>query len=399
MTPLVGSFSIELMLLVLTMPQFGESITEGHIVRWLKKEGESVTESEPLVEMETEKSVFSYESPFRGTLVKIIQGDEASVSVGSVIAHFEVSEDDEKKYLALGIGKSIGEKAQSDKKESGLSPMIRSLAKEHRIPINEVEGLKGTGLEGHLTKEDFLEFLKKREPPKSEIQISKTGIKTIPVLPIRSRIADNMVLSKQRIPHAGCGLDVDLSTIEGWRADKKGAPGLLSFILVSVVQALKKNPHMNSSWREAEGKRWIEQYEAIHLGIATATDQGLVVPVIKEAQTLSFKRISQEVQRLIEAARKGNLALSELTGATFTVNNAGALGTLRSHQIIPYPQAAIVAINRVVKRPWVVGDKIEIRPILSLDISFDHRLLDGAEAIKFLSDIATELEGFDFKKI
>lgn len=389
------------MLLALAMPQFGESITEGHIVRWLKKEGETVAESEPLVEMETEKSVFSYESPFRGTLVKIIQDNEANVSVGAVIAHFEVSKDDGKKYLSLGIGgigKLIGEKAQPEKKEN-LSPMIRSLAKEHHVPIHEVEKLKGTGPEGHLTKEDFLKFLKKMESAKGEAQTPKTGVRMIAVSPIRSRIADNMVLSKQKIPHAGCGLDVDLSTVENWRADKREAPGLLSFILVSVVEALKKNPHMNSSWKESEGKRWIEQYEAIHLGVATATDQGLVVPVIKEIQTLSFKKISQEVQRLIEAARKGGLSPSELTGATFTVNNTGALGTLRSHQIIPYPQAAIVAINRVVKRPWVVGDQIEIRPILSLDISFDHRLLDGAGAIKFLSDIAAELERFDFKKI
>lgn len=337
------------------MPQFGESITEGHIVRWLKREGENIKEQEPLVEMETAKSVFSYESPFRGKLAKIVERDEAKVSVGSVIAHFDVSEEDAKRYLSLGIGEEI----KKAKKPHGLSPAIRSLAKEHGMSLEEV----------------------------------------IPLSPIRARIAEKMVLSRQKIPHAGCGVDVDFSAIEKWRSTQEKPPSILPFAMVAVIEALKKHPHMNSSLKEEGEKRWVEQYDSIHLGIAVASEQGLVVPVVHNAEKLSFKELVQEARRLIDGGRKGSLSPQDLAGGTFTINNPGAVGSIRTEQIIPYPQAAIVAINRVVRRPWVVGDAIEIRPIVGLDIAFDHRLIDGDVAIRFLVDVAKNLENFDFSKI
>ena len=326
------------MILILTMPQFGESITQAKIVQWLKKEGDSVKEAEPLVEMETEKSVFAYESPFQGKLVKILApAGENDIPVGAEIAQFDVSDEDGKKYLSLGVGKETT-------KESTVLPKVQ----------------------------------------------------TIPLAPIRARIADNMILSKQKIPHAGCSLDVDFGTAEKWRVSQAKPPSYLSIAVMAVLKTLKNYPSLNSSLKEAEGKRWIEQYHDVHLGIAVATPQGLMVPVIHNAQAKTFSEIREEIERLVAGGRSGALKVDDLTGATFTVNNTGAIGATRSVQIIPYPQAAILATNRIVRKPWGVGEKIEIRPIMSLDIAFDHRIIDGDEAGRFLTELKKNLESGSF---
>ncbi|MBI4197218.1 MAG: 2-oxo acid dehydrogenase subunit E2 [Deltaproteobacteria bacterium] len=411
------------MKLALTMPQFGESITEALIVRWLKKEGESVREMEPLMELETEKSVFSYESPFNGKLVKILESENKQVKVGVDIAHFEVPDEAARKYLSLGIGKVLGQQGSSTPtamtntpRDSGriagsinsggssisVSPAIRALAKEKGVSLEEVSSLLGTGPGGRLTKEDFIKYLEQRGGPTSK-QVAAvstvTSAKIINVTPIRARIAEKMILSKREIPHAGTGLDVDVTSIDEWR--KKSANKLvhLPFILLSVIKALRKYPVINSSLKGEPGKWSIEEYEHVHLGIATSTPQGLMVPVLRNAQSLSFQQIVDRGTQLIEKARTGRLDVSELTGGTFTVNNTGALGAVRSSQIIPHPQSAILAANRVTPRPWVVNNEIKIRSILSLDLSFDHRLIDGDAACGFLTEVKKELEGFDFSKI
>ncbi len=391
------------MIIQLTMPQFGESITEGHIVRWLKSPGDFVNENEPLLEMETEKSVFSYESPYHGKLVKILENDGSKVSVGKVIAEFEVSAEDGKKYQKLVASEhrtdrinSVRTSGESDKAQarqmgvSGgerylpLTPLIRSLAKERGLALEDVAKIKGSGPEGRITKEDVLQFAPQR-----------LGGVEVSVSPIRARIAERMTLSKTKIPHAGTGVDVDMSAIEIRRHTEKAAPSYLSFSLFAVVQALKKFPLLNSSWKESEGRVWIEQYESVHLGVAVSTRDGLLVPVIRNAEKKTFLELGREAERLAETARQNKLNMEELTGATFTVNNTGALGAVRSLQIIPPPQCAIIALNRVVKRPWVVNDKIEIRPILSLDLAFDHRIIDGAEGIGFLNAVKENLENFN----
>lgn len=379
------------------MPQFGESITQSRIIHWLKKEGETVAEAEPLVEMETEKAVFSYESPFQGTLLKILEKEEKEVSVGTPIAHFNVSEEDGKKYLALGVGRSL-ERGETPEAVStrGLAPLIRSLAKEQGIPLEEAEKINGTGPGGRITKEDFLQFAQKRGGDRPVPATGREGVCVIAVSPIRARIADNMTLSNQKIPHAGTSLDVDISGIAEWRSRQPNPPGFLSFIMSAAINALRENHTINSSWKESEGRRWIEEYGFIHLGIATATEQGLLVPVIHNAHTLSFGDLAREFERLVDGARKGNLKPQELSGGTFTVNNTGALGAVRSRQIIPHPQAAILAINRIVPRPCAVEGKVVIHPVLALDLEFDHRLIDGDQAVRFLVSVAKKLEGFDF---
>ena len=397
------------MKLALTMPQFGESITEALIVRWLKKAGDEVAEREPLIEMETEKSVFSYESPFKGKMVKVLAGENQQVRVGTEIAYFEVEEAAAKKYLALGIGTAIDSGAharlpggQVAPAAKAIPPLIRSLAKEHGVPVEEVEKLPGSGPEGRLTKEDFLRYLEKRQgpvAPREGLPSGDQGVKEIPLTPVRARIAEKMALSKRTIPHAGTGVDADVTAIAEWRERNGSKYGFLPFVLCSVIPALRKFPVLNSSFREKEGRQWIEEHPSVHLGIATATPQGLMVPVLKNAGQASFLQIVARGTELIEKARSGRLGVSELTGGTFTVNNTGALGAIRSQQVIPPPQSGILAVNRVVQRPWVVGGQIAVRSILSLDLAFDHRLVDGDAACGFLEEIRKSLENFDFSLI
>lgn len=334
-----------LMIITLSMPQFGESITKGRIIRWLKKEGEAVKEAEPLIEMETEKTVFAYESPFKGKLSKIIGQEDTELEVGNELAQFEVSEEDGKKYVSLGVAKEVG-------------VSLRAGAKQSPVSTQEMATPSGLAMTG------------------------KTGVKMIPVSPIRSRIADNMVASKSKIPHAGTGLDVVLPTLEGF----------FPKVIFAAIQAIKDHPLINSVWKEEGGKRTIEQYDYVNLGIATAAEQGLIVPVIRHAEKLSLEELTKEITRVTEEGRKGKLSPQEMSGGTFTINNTGALGATRSTQVIPPHQSAILAINRVVKRPWVVGDQIVIKHILSLDLAFDHRLIDGEEAIGYLVSIKDKLE-------
>jgi pyruvate/2-oxoglutarate dehydrogenase complex dihydrolipoamide acyltransferase (E2) component len=231
------------------------------------------------------------------------------------------------------------------------------------------------------------------------VPAERIGVKTIPLAPIRARIAENMVLSKKTIPHAGCSVDVDLKLIETWRSSQEKAPSYVIFAISSVIKALKVHPLINAAFKAKDGKHWIEEYENVNMGIAVATEQGLMVPVIRNAQKLSFREIEKEMVRLVEGGRKGTLKVDDLTGATITVNNTGAVGAVRTQQIVPPTQSSIIAFNKVVKRPWAVGDKVEVRPIMGLDIMFDHRIIDGDHAGRFLTDVAKNLENFDFSQI
>lgn len=394
------------MKLALTMPQFGESITEALIVRWLKKEGDEVREQEPLIELETEKSVFSYESPYKGTLLKILQAENQHVQVGNEIAHFEVADEAGKKYLSLGIGKELGRFQPVQKPVAptaapaspalsadpkGLSPFLRSLAKERGISPEELEKIKGTGPDGRLTQEDLLRHAGSTQ--------KTDGVKVTPMSPIRARIAEKMSLSKREIPHAGTGVDVDVTAIDEWRKKQNSSSGHLPFVAVAVLQALKKFPVLNSSLKGSGSDLRIEEYSHVHLGLATATEKGLLVPVLRFADRMNFRQIVEEGNRLIEKARSGSLDVSELTGGTFTLNNTGALGAVRSQQIIPHPQSGILAMNRVTPRPWVVNNEIKVRSILSLDLAFDHRIVDGDAACGFLIEVKSRLEAFDFSII
>jgi 2-oxoisovalerate dehydrogenase E2 component (dihydrolipoyl transacylase) len=240
----------------------------------------------------------------------------------------------------------------------------------------------------------------------------RPGVKVIPLTAIRARIAEKMVLTKQKIPHAGCSIEVDMTEIVNWRRKEneafKAREGFsisyLPFAIVAVTKIMAQHPLFNSSLKEAEGKKWIEQYDYVNAGLAVATEMGLLLPVIKNAHQKNFLELAREVNRLSLKGKKGELSVEELTGGTFTFNNSGALGAIRSQQVIPPPQVAILAMNRIVRRPWVVKDKqgsetVAIRSIVDLDLAFDHRIIDGDHAVRFLVAIREQLESFDFSKL
>lgn len=410
------------MKLYLTMPKPGETIREGVIVKWLKKVGDLLEEKDPLVELETEKAVFTYESPFKGKLEKIMADENDSKEVGSPIALFEVSEEDGQRYALLGLGLSVeAASAQTAKtvetievkqaeplqtssaSKSNYSPLIRNLAKEHALSNEQLDSIPRSDPRGRLTKEDVLKFLEKKSP--SDNGLAK-GEKEF-LSPIRQRIAQHMKKSQEQIPQAATSVDVDMSEIWEYclthaapfqtKHHLKLSP--FHFFLYAVREALKKHPTFNARYGEENGKGYLMKQASIHFGFAVASPQGLFTPVVKKAEEKSFVQLSKALTELEQKAKEGKLTVDELTGATFVVNNPGAVGGARCSQIIPLPMVAIVALNRISKKAWVVGDEIKIRHIASVDLSFDHRPLDGADAIAFVEELKKNLEHFPFEVV
>lgn len=441
----------------LPMPQPGETITEGVVVRWIKNVGDVVAEKEPVVELETAKAVYEYESPLAGKITKIMTQAGEEQKVGRPLALMECDDAAAKKYLRLGVaipldasgvaiigeakigattgasamaatagasasGANVGSGATSGAATTGgqfLPPLIRTLAKEQGIPEHELANLKGTGPENKLTKEDVLTYAKTRAASGGAPAICSTasakaparGSVDLPTMlpgstrtesaPIRRRIAENMVLSKTTIPHAGTAVDIDLTDAMAFRESTKAAfeakhgakLRLAAYFLFAVREGLKKYPTCNNFYFiDPCGKHWIEEHPFVHLGVAVGTERGLVVPALKNAQTLDFPSIAKMSDALIQKAIQNKLTPDDLTGATITVNNPGALGSVRGNQVLLYPQSAILGFQAAVERACFVDGKCVPRFIMELCMSFDHRLIDGVESVGLLTAIKTILE-------
>ncbi len=426
------------MKIYLTMPKPGETIREGLVVQWLKKAGDAAQENDPLVELETEKAVFTYESPFRGTLQEILISEGKGAAVGVPIALFEVSEEDGKKYLMLGVGRPVVGEERGERREEkkeiretqkvspeplrhspqGYSPLIRNLAREHNLTPEELAKIPHTGPGGRLTKEDVLGYVKKNppQPPFNKrgdslhpsLQRGVGGdFERVSISPIRKRIAERMERSKNEIPHAACGVDVDFTAIMEYRKkeeaafQKKFSISLTPFyfFLYAVRENLKKYPSFNASFVEENNDAFIRRFSSMNFAVAVATPQGLFNPVIHKAENSSFSKLAEAASNLEKKAKEGKLSVEESTGATFVVNNPGAFGGSRCYQIIPSPLGSIVGMNRIQDRPWVVEGKIVPRKIAEVDMSFDHRLFDGAEVIQFLESLKKILENFPFESV
>lgn len=416
------------MKLYLTMPKPGETIHEGVIVKWLKKAGDAVEEKEALVELETEKAVFTYESPFKGKIEKILVQENDSAQVGSPLALFEVSEEDGQRYLMLGVGMPVDKSEKSTvgaplaapikgsasrtptKQSTNYSPLIRSLAKEHGLSNEELDQIPRSDPRGRLSKEDVLNFVQGRGD--RPVAPTEEG-ERISLSAIRNRIAQHMTKSAAQIPKAGSGVEADVTEI--WEYCKTHQTKPFHFFLYAVREALKKFPNFNASYithpftpspggRGPGGggemeKAYLIKHKDIHLGFAVATLQGLFTPVVKNAQSKKFSELSKALVDLEKKAKEGKLSVDELTGATFVVNNPGAVGGSRCDQIIPLPTVAIIALNRIQKRPWVIGDEVKIRHIVGIDLAFDHRPLDGADGIQFVEEVKKILEHFPFEVV
>ena len=377
------------------MPQLGETITEGTITRWLKKVGDWVGKYEPVVEVNTDKVDVEVPSPEAGYLREIRVSEGGTVAVGEVLAVLEEAEAGEKKEA---VAVAAPEGAAEPAGRARATPRVRKFARDHGV---DLERVSGSGPGGRITEEDVQAYLSAWQPPRAAPAAPETvgpeqEVEILPVTPVRRTIAQRMAQSAFSAPHAWLSMEADVSALvrlrDGMKEEFRRREGVdltyVPFVIKAATEALREHPILNSAWSE-EG---IVLKKRIHIGVAVGVEEGLVVPVIRDADQLSISGLTHAVQKLTDRARAGRLALEDVQGGTFTVNNTGAFGSQVSMPIINPGQAAIVSMEAVVKKPVVVGDAIAIRHMLNLCLSFDHRVLDGSSAGGFLQAMKKRLE-------
>ena len=427
----------------ITMPQLGESVSEGTVGRWLKQEGETIKRDEPLVEIITDKVTAEYPSPVTGRVVKILVKEDETVKVGAEIAEIEEagaaasaspastsassqapsatgnggvpSASVPGASASVSNGTSATSAAPSATSATAtlerVSPLARRMAQEHQIDLNQIQG---TGENGRIRKEDIMAHLAQPTQPMATAPApvataaprpaapampvaAMEGDQLINPSPARRVIAEHMVRSKQTSPHATTIFEVDMTNLARWLATNKDTfrqregygISFQTFAIKAAVEALREYPYVNASWTE-DNKILLRHN--INVGISIALENNLIVPVIRNADTLSLAGIARAMSDLVARARTNRLKLDELQGGTFTVNNPGVFGTMMSMSIINQPNAAILTMDAVVKRPIVIGDAIAIRDMMYMSISFDHRILDGLTAAQFMGAIKRRLE-------
>jgi 2-oxoisovalerate dehydrogenase E2 component (dihydrolipoyl transacylase) len=509
--------------LTVTMPQLGESVTEGTIARWLKQPGDAIAKYESIAEVITDKVNAEIPAPADGVMAELIAPEGAVVPVGQPICSIETADaasaSAEPSPTAMGAASAtarvepaapatppamsptqpaqpalpdaaaqtetaqpipaaseplaaevVGAVAQShaqpqmqDEEQtqseaqtqtqpqpqtspstgsaSGngaagyhLTPAVRMLVREHGVDLGE---LSGSGLGGRVTKKDVLEYVQRRDagqvparapsgvpapatpPAMSPAQAPQPaplaaaapaqpspasfapgeGDTVVPLTQVRKAIAEHMVRSRQTSPHAYVMVEVDMSAVSSIRDRERAAfeqrygvkLTFLPFVARAVIEALQRHPTLNASWSDAG----VVMKRSINLGIAVALEDNLIVPVVRDADRLSIAGLATTMADLGARARSNHLKLDEIQGGTFTLNNTGALGAFMTQAIINQPQAAIMTMDLVVKRPVVVGDAIAIRPIMNLGLSFDHRINDGLQATRFVTAVQKLLERMD----
>ena len=362
------------------MPQLGESIAEGTVVKWLIPTGGRVEKDQSLLEVETDKVALEIPSPAAGYLTEVFVKEGETVPVGTLIARLE------EQAAPTGVVNRVGGVvvtpiASPSEVSDHYSPAVRQLAKERGVDLSQI---KGTGAGGRVTRKDVLDNLAKREVVGGE--------EILPFTPMRKTIAERMVKSRQTSAHVVTFFEADFSAIARFREGKNLT--YLPFVINAVTRAIKDVPTLNSSW----GESGIILKRDVHMGIAVALEEGLLVPVVRHADRKGLMQLSKEVADLAERARTKKLSPEEVQGGTFTITNHGGYGSLFSTPIIHQPQIAIMGVGAVQKRPVVINDAIAIRPMSYLSLSFDHRVIDGATAGQFMSKVKAYLEQSPWEK-
>jgi 2-oxoisovalerate dehydrogenase E2 component (dihydrolipoyl transacylase) len=426
-----------------TMPQLGESVHEGTIAKWLVKPGDKVVEFEPMVEVDTDKVSAEVPAPVTGVLKEIIAKEGETVQAGAEIAVVEVDgdspgEEAKPKPKATPEPKAKAEpepepepepapKAAAPKAaapreeprpapkpaaapapaggEHRFSPAVTMLADEKGVDLGQVPG---TGIGGRVTKRDVRQFLESgarpaavaapgRSPaPPVEKVAAGEGDEVVPLTRIRKLIAENMTRSKATIPHAWQTQEVDMSGVVAHRNANKGAfqqrEGFsltyLPYVIAATTAALREHPQVNATFNDTE----LLVHRDVNIGVSIGLEDTLVVPVIRRADGLSLAGIARAVNELAQKARNKKLSADDLTGGTFTVNNSGTFGTLFSYSVINPGQAGILTMEAIVERPVAVNGMIGIKPLMYACFSFDHRILDGLAAARFLVSCRKWLE-------
>lgn len=363
------------------LPDLGEGMTEGEIRKWLVKAGDSVSEHQGVVEIETDKAVIEVPSPKKGKILKLLREEGDVVKVGEALMSIETEEEAGERPSVSVVG------ALPESAEVLAVPAVRALARELKVDIS---ALKGSGPGGAVTKEDVIAEGKKTP-------MAEEDIERVPIRGVRRTIAKNL-LSVLRTYASVTGMDeADVTELYELREREKAAlmqKGVhltfMPFFIKAVHRALAYHPLFNASVDDEKGEIVIKK--RFNAGIATNTPDGLMVPVIRDAGAKTIVDIAGELQGLAEKAKARTLKLQDLKGGTFTLSNYGSFGGTFATPIINYPESAILGTGRIAERPWVRGGRIVIRKILPLSLTFDHRVTDGADAAQFLSRIIKSLE-------
>lgn len=428
------------------IPSLGESITQGVIVRWIKKEGDTVETDEPILELETDKASVEIPATAAGIL-HVIQPEGATVAVGAVVATIEPAAGESRTPptreqappAATGAATRTPPAAEAKpvsptpptqpklapQPSPPLSPAVRRLVEEHRLDAAQIPA---TGKGGRLTKSDVLSYLEQfqegpqaaleeRKPspptpppppteptraeaptttPQPELKQARDEEERVPMTHLRKRIAERLVQAQHTAAILTTFNEIDMSAVMALRThyrerfQKRYGVGLgfMSFFAKACVAALQEIPVVNAF---IDGDD-IVYHKHVHLGIAVATERGLVVPVIHYADQRSFAEIESEIERLAGLARQGKLSIHDISGGTFTITNGGVFGSLLSTPILNPPQSGILGMHKIEKRPVVVEDQIVIRPMMYVALSYDHRLVDGEQAVTFLVRVKERIE-------
>ena len=381
-------------------PTFPESVADGTIANWVKKEGEGVKQDEVIAEIETDKVVLEVLAPVDGTLTKIVKQEGEVVNSSELIAEFNEGN------VEAEILDSSGKEDVSDKKpvkSKKLGPAAKRIIAEEDINPDEVIS---TGKDGRVTKADLVNHINKTEDnniskPKTAAQndlsfSDSRDEKRVPMSRLRATIANRLLSVKQETAMLTTFNEVDMQPIKELRS-KYGAEfekehgvklGFMGFFVIAAVQALKKFPLVNASIDKTD----IVYHGYQDIGVAVSTDRGLVVPVIRDADMMSLPDIEKSILDYSNKAREGKLSIDDMQGGTFTISNGGVFGSLLSTPILNAPQTAILGMHNIQDRPVAIDNEVVIRPMMYLAMSYDHRLLDGKEAVTFLVSIKEQLE-------
>lgn len=400
------------------VPLLGEGVEEVTVIKWLKKEGETVKELEPLLEVNTDKVDTEIPAPASGTVLKIMAQEGLPAKVGSILALIgKPGESTEGMASAPSPAQPASVKqvatakpaetsvnapvSAEETRETGfISPVVARIAAEHHVDLGQI---LGTGLNGRITKNDVLRFVERGSSAAPQVSPAPSvkpivGDQLIKHSVIRKQIAEHMLMSKHTSPHVLTVMEADMSKVVAHRTANKEALArdgvnltFTAYFMMSIVVALKAYPATNSSWTD-EG---ILVHKAINLGMATSLgEDGLIVPVIKNADNLSLLAMARAVNDLANRARARKLQPDEVKGGTFTLTNHGIAGSLFAMPIINQPQTGILGTGAIQKRAMVIDDAIAIRPMVYLSFVFDHRILDGASADSFLMKVKENLENW-----
>jgi 2-oxoisovalerate dehydrogenase E2 component (dihydrolipoyl transacylase) len=403
---------------VFKLPDLGEGIAESEIAEWRVAEGDTVTEDQPLVDMLTEKAAVEIPSPVTGKIQRLHGNVGDQVPVGAALITFVIDSTVDPSAPPPPVEKTKAEASASAPAPESLpqktvppspgpgtarvaaAPTVRKRAREQGIDLSDVHGSGPGGRILHQDLEAHLEALHSPNAPTAKPAAGPRApaeeIETIPVIGLRRRIAETLQRTAQRVPHFSYVEEVDVTELEALRGAlneehaEAGRLTILPLLIQALVRALAKFPEVNATYDDE--KSVVLRYRSIHVGVATHTSSGLLVPVLRDAQTLDLWTRAQRIRELAELTRSGKATRDQLTGSTITITSLGALGGIASTPILNAPEVAIIGVNKVVERPMMLGGKVEPRRMMNLSSSFDHRIIDGHVAASFIQQMKRLLE-------